>query len=227
MEVYVFGRFVEYCSKNNYKIMERMKNLIIVLIAVLSWSNSKAQAQKRSQRQKVIVIDAGHGGTDSGAVSKVGLQEKDIVLDIAKSMIAWNKSLLASEFDIYLTRNTDTLISLADRVKLAKHLKPDVFISLHCNHIDNDSIKGVEVYVYTDTQSMRLRANTILNQLNQNLGFKVRAPKQGNFQVLRETEGYCASILLELGYLSNLDESEYLGDKENRKALALAILMSI
>ncbi|TMM55844.1 N-acetylmuramoyl-L-alanine amidase [Maribacter algarum] len=204
-----------------------MKSRIILLIGLLILGNNKAIGQTLEAKRKVIVLDAGHGGIDSGTVSTNGLQEKDIVLDIARSMITWNSILLESKYDIYLTRNKDTLISLDDRTRLVKHIKPDIFISLHCNHISDSNIKGVEVYTYDNNELSEMYAQTILNELNRNLGFMTRKPKEGNFQVLREIKEHCPAILLELGYLSNSSESNYLKDSQNRKALALAILMAI
>ena len=72
-----------------------------------------------------------------------------------------------------------------------------------------------------------MHANAISNEFNQKLGFKTRVVNQANFQVLRETFKSCPAILLELGYLSNKNESDYMSNKEKRKALALAILMAI
>ncbi len=190
-------------------------------------SNNNTIGQTLTAERKVVVLDAGHGGTDSGTISEDGLQEKDVVLDIARQMKVWNKILLESKYDIYLTRRMDTLISLTDRTKLVKHLKPDVFISLHCNHINDTNIQGAEIYTYDSNELSLLYAKTILNELNQDLGFKTRKPRKGNFQVLRETKEHCPALLLELGYLSNSSESYYLKDSQNRKALALSILMSI
>ncbi len=177
--------------------------------------------------RKIVVIDAGHGGMDSGALSEDGLQEKDVVLDIAKAMANWNASLLDNKYDIYLTRSSDTLISLNDRTKLAKYLKPDIFISLHCNHIEDPSIKGVELYTYDANELSIYYARVISKGLNKKLGFKTREVKQANFHVLRKTKEYCLALLIELGYLSNADELHYLKKEKNRKALALAILQSI
>ncbi len=190
-------------------------------------SNNNTIGQTLTAGRKVVVLDAGHGGIDCGTVSEDGLQEKDVVLDIVRQMKVCNKILLESKYDIYLTRRKDTLISLTDRTKLVKHLKPDVFISLHCNHISDSNIQGAEIYTYDSNELSLLYAKTILNELNQNLGFKTRETKQGNFQVLRETKEHCPALLLELGYLSNSSEAYHLNDSQNRKALALSILMSI
>lgn len=228
MKIYDFERFVEYCSMKSDKIFKGMKAKIILLICIIIGYSQRANAQQVvDDVKKIIIIDPGHGGGDSGAISEDGIQEKEIVLDIAMSMIGWNKTFLESKYDIYLTRSKDTLISLTDRTKLAKHLKPNIFISLHCNHLDDSTIQGVETYVY-DTNELSLRfARIISEKLDENLGFKTRETKQANFQVLRETREYCPAILLELGYLSNYYESEYLNKRKNREVLALAILMAI
>ena len=95
--------------------------------------------------QKRIIIDVGHGGKDAGAIGVNGIQEKDVVLDIANAILKLN-NVLEEPLDIYLTRYSDTLISLSDRTKLAKALKADLFVSLHCNHSDNPDARGIEVY---------------------------------------------------------------------------------
>ncbi len=208
-----------------------MKKIIALIMVILGVQFNGLQAQSIKDDRSVILIDPGHGGTDSGAVSEQGLKEKDVVLDIARQILVWNKTLLENKYDIYLTRNRDTLISLGDRTKLAQHLKPDIFISLHCNHSNNYNAIGIEVYTYNMTDGYnelsKRYAKAMVDQLNRKLGFKKRRTKQANFQVLRETSNFCPAILLEHGYLSNTNESDYLESKEKRKVLALAILMAI
>ncbi|WP_310991236.1 N-acetylmuramoyl-L-alanine amidase family protein [Aequorivita marina] len=177
--------------------------------------------------EKRIVIDVGHGGKDSGAIGINGIQEKDVVLDIANAILKLNNDL-DKPLDIYLTRYSDTLISLSDRTKLAKSLKADLFVSLHCNHSDNPNARGVEVYV-SNKQSIYQDNSVWLAfrmqvALNTKLGFESRGVKFGDFQVLRETVDYCLSVLLELGFLSNWDESQYHLETESCLVLALAIL---
>jgi N-acetylmuramoyl-L-alanine amidase len=96
-------------------------------------------------QKKIVVIDPGHGGIDSGAIGVNGIYEKDVVLKIANEILNLNKSLFYNELDIYLTRYNDTLISLSDRSRLTESLKADVFVSLHCNASQNNS-RGMEVY---------------------------------------------------------------------------------
>ena len=180
--------------------------------------------------QKRIIIDVGHGGKDSGAIGINKIQEKDVVLDIALEILSLNKQS-KTPLDIYLTRYSDTLISLSDRTKLAKVLKADVFISLHCNHSDNPNARGIEVYASRKQTNYSKESIYIGYQIEKTLckeiGYESRGVQFANFQVLRETTSHCVSVLLELGFLSNKDESSYLSNSTNIKLMALAILLSI
>ncbi|WP_031428458.1 N-acetylmuramoyl-L-alanine amidase [Flavimarina sp. Hel_I_48] len=180
--------------------------------------------------QKRIIIDVGHGGKDSGTIGINGLQEKDVVLDIALEILRLNKK---SEIplDIYLTRYNDTLIALSDRTKLADALDADVFISLHCNHSDNANARGIEVYV-ANTKSQFSDLSTLLAYLLQayfkkELGFESRGVKFANFQVLRESVDYRPAVLVEVGFLTNEDEGFYFLQPSKVKAVAMAILKGI
>ncbi|RTE54240.1 N-acetylmuramoyl-L-alanine amidase [Arenibacter aquaticus] len=179
--------------------------------------------------QKRIVIDVGHGGKDSGAIGINGIQEKDVALNIANAILKLN-STAEKPLDIYLTRYTDTLISLSDRSKLAKVLKADLFVSLHCNHSDNPNARGVEVYVEGATSVYSDDATWLAFQmqaaLNKELGYESRGVKFANFQVLRETIDDCPSLLLELGFLSNKDEGKFISDSNSIQPIALAILQT-
>ncbi|MDF4203910.1 N-acetylmuramoyl-L-alanine amidase [Maribacter sp. SA7] len=180
--------------------------------------------------QKRIVIDVGHGGKDAGAIGINGIQEKDVVMNIANAILKLNDKL-ETPLDIYLTRYNDTLISLSDRTKLAKALNADLFVSLHCNHSENPDARGVEVYVanaaskYSDESTWF--AFQIQDALNKGLGFESRGVKFANFQVLRKTINYCTAVLLELGFLSNWDESEYYESLTNCKVMAEKLFQTL
>lgn len=181
-------------------------------------------------QKKVVVIDVGHGGNDTGAIGINNIQEKEVVLNVAKEIIRLNKMLFDDEFNVYLTRYTDTLISLSDRSRLAKSLNANIFVSLHCNHTENSNAKGIEIYVHNSdriyTKASINLGLSILNEATQKLGFKKRGVKFANFQVLRETP-FCSAILVELGFVTNADESDYFLKSKNIKAVALAVLMGI
>lgn len=201
------------------KVLKNVSFVILVLKMCIIFG-------QETRVQKRIVIDVGHGGKDAGAIGINGIQEKDVVLDVANAILKLNNQL-DKPLDIYLTRYSDTLISLSDRTKLGKALKADLFVSLHCNHSDNPDAKGVEVYVantiskYSDDATWF--AFQLQDDLNKKLGFESRGVKFANFQVLRKTIGYCPSVLLELGFLSNTDESDYLLKPESLTSLALVI----
>ncbi|MCM4156240.1 N-acetylmuramoyl-L-alanine amidase [Gramella sp. AN32] len=185
---------------------------------------------QETSTQKRIVIDVGHGGKDSGAIGINGIQEKDVALNIANAILKLNNEL-DTPLDIYLTRYTDTLISLFDRTKLAKALKADLFVSLHSNHSDNPNARGVEVYVANQKSEYSNDAPWLAFQLqadlNKQLGFESRGVKFANFQVLRETIDDCPSVLLELGFLSNEDEGKYISDSNGIQPIAMTILQSL
>ncbi|WKB81779.1 N-acetylmuramoyl-L-alanine amidase [Cellulophaga lytica] len=181
-------------------------------------------------QKKIILIDPGHGGKDTGAIGMYGIQEKKVVFNIAKEIVRLNKTVLNNKFEMYLTRYKDTLISLNDRAYLAKTLNADLFISLHCNASQNNA-KGIEVFVHNSNSRFTNDAIelglAISNETIGKLGFKTRGLKFANFQVLRETILNCPSILLEIGFLTNIDEANYLSSVRNIKALAMCVLIGI
>ncbi|MGO3183799.1 MAG: N-acetylmuramoyl-L-alanine amidase family protein [Aequorivita sp.] len=209
--------------------MAQFKVLILIILVLELFSlSSPVLAQINQTRKLIIVIDPGHGGKDSGAVGLNGIQEKDVVLKIAKQMIELNETTFHNQYEIYLTRYKDTLISLGDRTKLAKILKAHIFISLHCNHSDNPNARGVEVFV-SKKRGKYLRESVLLaydlqKGLRKNLGFESRGVKFANFQVLRETNDYFPSVLLELGFLSNSEENAYLLNSRIYNILSKLIL---
>ena len=202
------------------KVLKNVSFVILLLKMCIIFGQETAT-------QKRIIIDVGHGGKDSGAIGVNGIQEKDVVMDIALEILNLNEH---SEYpmDIYLTRYSDTLISLSDRTNLAKVLKADLFVSLHCNHSNNPNARGIEVYVANATSQYSKDAIWMAFQLqaafNKELGFESRGVKFENFQVLRETVDYCPSVLLELGFLSNGDESRYYQKSENFVFMAKVLL---
>tara|TARA_R100000306_G_scaffold10215_1_gene12998 strand:+ start:83 stop:715 length:633 start_codon:yes stop_codon:yes gene_type:complete len=202
------------------KVLKNVSFVILILKMCFIFGQ-ETNAQKR------IIIDVGHGGKDSGAIGINGIQEKGVVLNIANAILKLNNEM-DKPLNIYLTRYTDTLISLSDRSKLAKALKANLFVSLHCNHSDNPNARGIEVYVSKKQVDYSRESIWLAFQLqaalNLELGFESRGVKFVNFQVLRETISYCTSVLLELGFLSNKDEAAYYEKPKSTKALALIIL---
>jgi N-acetylmuramoyl-L-alanine amidase len=102
-------------------------------------------------RLPVIVLDAGHGGKDPGAVGVNGTMEKDITLQMAKEL----KVLLerTGRYKVVLTREADELLQLRERIEIARAAKADLFISLHADHIEHSKLRGASVYTLSETAS--------------------------------------------------------------------------
>lgn len=116
----------------------------IVAAAPSAVSASRPVPPVPSRPSRRIVIDAGHGGKDPGAVGPSGLLEKDIVLSMALLLAEEVKSKLG--WDVVLTRNDDTFIPLEERTALANKVGADLFVSLHVNASPNSAAHGVETY---------------------------------------------------------------------------------
>jgi N-acetylmuramoyl-L-alanine amidase len=104
-----------------------------------------------SSRVHVIVIDAGHGGKDRGTMAPYGMDEKDIVLDVAKRL---RVLLEGTGIKVIMTRGTDDFISLPERTVITSQSKADLFVSVHVNSNQDHAVSGLLVY-YLDTISKR------------------------------------------------------------------------
>jgi N-acetylmuramoyl-L-alanine amidase len=129
--------------------------------------------------KRVVVLDAGHGGHDPGAVGFKGLYEKDVVLDIVRKM----RDIMTSEYPLYeviLTRDSDVFIPLDERAAVANKKSAELFVSVHANASPNRQARGIETYLLNwtnDEESMRVaaRENAIslkkMKQVQNELGF--------------------------------------------------------
>jgi N-acetylmuramoyl-L-alanine amidase len=111
-------------------------------------------------RKKLIVLDAGHGGEDPGAVGPTHTREKDINLLIVKEL----KNLFENDggFDVILSRTDDTFIPLVERTTLANEKKADLFVSVHCNADFPRSSSGFEIYFLSEKASDKEAAATAM-----------------------------------------------------------------
>jgi len=115
---------------------------------------------------KTIVIDPGHGGKDPGA-SYYGIQEKDVVLDVAQELYKQIKQQY-KDIDVYMTRNRDVFIPLEARTAFANRKKADMFISIHVNAAPNRNARGVETFVLNVTNDKKaLEVAAFENQTTQ------------------------------------------------------------
>lgn len=164
---------------------------------------------------KKVYLDAGHGGTDSGAIGN-GIQEKDIVLAVAKKVEA---KLKKCNLDIRMSRTTDSYKTLEYRSTDANNWGADCFVSIHANSSDATSAQGVETYCYKF--AYRSLADKIHTEIiNSKTYTKNRGVKEGNFHVVRETN--MSACLVELAFISNTEDSNLLKNKQEEFATAIA-----
>jgi len=118
---------------------------------------SRVNKTNKVHRNKVIVIDAGHGGKDPGAVGYKGYREKVVVLQISQEL---KKILKARGYKVYMTRDSDKFIKLRNRTKYANKRKADIFISIHANAVGKKSsqkVHGLECYFLDKSRSARAK----------------------------------------------------------------------
>lgn len=137
-----------------------------ILDALLKEAYTSPKPILSSVRLRRIVIDAGHGGQDPGAIGRTGLREKDVNLDIAKRL----SNLLRGEgVEIVMTRNSDRFIPLSKRVEIANNSRADLFVSVHSNASRVRSLNGVEVYYVSPSVNDSTRAYTAAGSAALNL----------------------------------------------------------
>ncbi|WP_411342850.1 N-acetylmuramoyl-L-alanine amidase [Paenibacillus sp. WLX1005] len=170
--------------------------------------------------KKVVVIDAGHGDQDPGAI---GSQTTEKKLNLALALKV--EALLKQDpnIDVILTRSDDTFLELKERVKIAEKLGADVFVSIHANSSGSSAASGTETY-YQRASSKKL-AQTIHKYFVAATGFKDRGVQYGNFHVIRETT--MPAVLLEVGFISNKTEESKMMDTSKQDQVAASIVKGI
>jgi uncharacterized lipoprotein YddW (UPF0748 family)/N-acetylmuramoyl-L-alanine amidase len=169
-----------------------------------------------------IMLDPGHGGSETGAIGPLGLNYPEKTINLNTS-IKLQKELKNLGAKVLMTRTTDKDLSLYDRLAASRDAKPDMFISLHANsmedNVDISKIDGISVFyrdAFTKPLSELMLNNTTeaLNRNNQ--GINVR-----DFYVIRGT--WTPSILIESGFVPNPNEFEWLTDENVQSLLAKSI----
>lgn len=171
-------------------------------------------------KDKLIVLDAGHGGSDPGA-QRAGVSEKDLTLQITNQL---KKRLIQMGARVVMTRSDDTFISLEERVKITNENQPDLFVSIHINALEStSSIYGIETYY--QTEQSRPLAMAIHQQLVQGLGVPDRSVRKARFYVINHTP--VPAILAEVGFISNPQERDNLGATDYQGKIADSVSAGI
>lgn len=169
---------------------------------------------------RFIAVDAGHGGTDTGAInSTVGVNEKTVTLAISQKL----KTILENRgHRVRLTRSDDTFVELTRRAELANNAGVEIFVSIHCNSADNSTAVGIESYHHTNSATGRVLATKIHEAMIAAFPSHTnRGVKSANFVVLRETQ--MPACLIETEFISNNQQAQFLKDPTNQQRIANAI----
>ena len=170
-----------------------------------------------------IVVDPGHGGARPGAVypnaEGVDSIERDLTLAISLKL---RDRLLEAGYNVVMTRETDIDVDLYERAEIANAVNADLFVSVHCNASGTvPTYQGIYTYYFPDSKRGEKLARTIQPPLCALTGAIDRGVSKANFVVLRETE-MCA-VLVETGFMSNVEELTRLCDPEYQEKVAWGI----
>lgn len=195
-------------------------NLLLALTLVVFLSGCATVATNTSHTFETVVVDAGHGGRDSGAWRRHGPPEKVVALDVALRV---DRKLQESQLRTVLTRANDTFIPLDDRVALGNQEKNSIFVSIHFNDSRRRGVEGVETY-YHSPYAYDLAA-AIERNLSTLPGAVNRGVHTARFRVLRNAQ--YPSVLVECGYLSNRSDARDAADASYREKVADKIAEAI
>ena len=212
---------------NKYKLLI----LICFFLLTISLPNVTASINNLNLLGKIIVLDAGHGGTEKK--KKNGkIVEKELNLLLVKKL---EKELISRGATVYLTREEDNDLSartserkrsdLYNRAKYINTIKPNMYISIHLNATTSSSWKGLQVFYNKNNEENKVIAETITNNLKNNIN-NIREVKEENKYYMYKYIKY-PGVLIEAGFISNPDENYLLRQEEYQNKLIILIADAI
>jgi N-acetylmuramoyl-L-alanine amidase len=169
----------------------------------------------------VVALDAGHGGSDPGAIGTAGLQEKDVALAVAEHLRAL---LVRRHIDVVMVRDADVFVPLEDRAQIAARGGATLFVSIHANAAVDANANGTETFYWTP-QSAPLAA-AVVDEVSRAVNLVPRGASQAPFKVLLDTDRIPA-ILVETAFITNPREENMLRDPWMQQKFALGILQGL
>lgn len=178
----------------------------------------------------LVVIDAGHGGKDTGthSISEPKVEEKILALATARYLQNYLHRL---GFRTNMTRTDDSFLSLQERIQRSNAQKPLAFVSIHYNAAKNELAEGVEIYYFhaadnsiRSADSKQL-ADAILRRIVQTTLAKTRGVKHGNLAVIRDTN--TPAVLVEGGFMTNENEMKLLRDSKYQRRIAWGVALAL
>ena len=168
----------------------------------------------------VVVLDAGHGGKDVGAIGASGSYEKNLVFAVTQLV---KEQLEDQGFNVIMTRSGDQYLSLEERVSIANQTNAFAFVSIHANTAASSQAAGLEVY--TKRSSDHTFAQIMLNSILAQTGQNNRGDREADFYVIKYT--VMPAVLIETGFISNPQEEQFLWTEANQKRIAQGIVNGI
>lgn len=196
---------------------------------ILLASNAKITNKPMVKKQTVVVIDAGHGGYDIGAIGGKKTKEKNVTIPIALKL----GSILESKgIKVLYTRKSDNVAwpknikaDLKARTEISNKANADLFISIHANSSIFRSAKGMETYYAPQNSKARSLAGSIQSQLVKNIKLSNRGIKSDNYYVFKNTKA--TSVLVELAFITNYQEEGMLNNSSYQNKYASSIAAGI
>lgn len=246
-----FSRSVEKASKLNYnkrkqklafkitdEARDKLKTYIGVFLAFVIIftgginSIGKIFAASSIKPTKTIIIDAGHGGFDSGAVATDGTLEKDLNLSIAKRL---KSHLSGLGYNIILTRETDEALKTEEtdseaskrgdmkrRVEIMNAYPDAIFLSIHQNKFEQESVCGLQVF-YSSKETSDILAKSIQAEWNERLTDRPRDAKADTRGVYILRNASVPAVIIECGFISNSDELRKLKSEKYQNELCFVL----
>ena len=198
--------------------------MVLAAVCLMAFPLWLRQALGNNQMSGFVVLDPGHGGIDPGTRSRNGMDEKTIVLAVAKDMVPLLKR---DHIKFILTRNRDKYVSLSRRVQIANRPGDRLLLSIHCDYFKEHGMEGFTVlYAQGASRDSRVAAHLIAAGLIHQ-GFTchdVRMDTRG-LEVLDKSN--CPAVLVELGFMSDLHDLRYLTSKSGQHRLAAGLVRGL
>lgn len=217
---------------NNYKIYSLGKKGIAVDIFNSVVNTPVASDVALSNvKNKIITIDPGHGGSDSGAVGPNGYTEKEGAFAISQKVAS---ILNQSGAKVVMTRDSDVDVygpnasarnELQARVDVGNNANSDIFVSIHCNAFVNPAANGTQTFYYGSSYQGQRLAQSIQEKMIEVNGLRDRGISTCNFYVVKHS--YMPAVLIETAFITNYDEEALLSDDEWQTTMAKAIAEGI
>lgn len=237
IECYEKQNFGEQCMKRN--LIEPVLGFCLLGIVILAVKYGSIHVTGSTdayiKEMPVVVIDAGHGGTDPGKVGVDGSLEKDINLAVAKRLKTYLEQddirvIMTRETDTGLYSDTDSRKKMADmkkRCEIIEESGADLVVSIHQNSYHEESVSGGQVFYYRDSAKGKALAEILQKRFSYVLGEQNRRlPKaNGNYYLLLHVK--CPIVIVECGFLSNRKEAGLLNSGEYQDKLAYTIHMGV